>query len=89
MLAEEARNCIAHRFKIQRLMQVPGAVQIERRLRGTIEDVIFVHPAASIAPRVEGVRNNLDFLDGDIVGCERIDRRIRLQMRPVQAREML
>src|SRR5262245_25818374 len=74
MLSEEALNSFAHHFKLQRLMQVPSTMPIKWRRRCAVEDVIFVQPAAAIAPGIEGVGNNLHFPDSNVVGCERVER---------------
>ena len=53
---------------------MPSAIQIERRRRRTVEDVIFVDATLAVSARVEGVGNDLDIFDRNIVGSQRIER---------------
>src|SRR5262245_24739482 len=66
MLAQQARNRSTHGIDIQWLVHMPGAMEIKRRRRRTIEYLILIDPRAPIAARVEGIRDDLDIFDRDI-----------------------
>ena len=73
MFAEQALNRLPHSLQIQQLVQMPGAIPMERRRRGAIEDAIFINAGTAIAPGVKGIRDDLDFFDRDVSRRERVE----------------
>ena len=73
MFAEHAGNCGEHGLTIEIFVQMPGAVQIKRRRRGAIEDMIFVNTTPAVPARIERIGNELNLFDGDVRRREGIE----------------